>query len=343
MDITAWAVEHKLPVLELNPPVIGEVQPYIAGDAMAQEEFAKQHQVLERPQTLVAIENASIRDVVGFVELPDGQICYEGNWWLPYLQEHPAYRRRFFFKHRYLKGNWYSLLCLWSSEYYHWFHDVLPRLENALPHLPGDTRILINEAPRAYQLQSLKAYGIGAGRLELQPSSVRTRVERLWFATPVGHSTFGSGEVIGRVAGRLKRHFSVCHTNSQPRRVYVSRQKAMSRRVVNETELLPLLKERGFDLIVLEDMSWTDQLRLFSTTEAIVGPHGAGLVNMMFALENTAIWEISPQSRTLPSCYLVLGRQLGCRFERLHAQLVGDELMMDMSLRPELIRSLDEF
>ena len=338
MDIAAWAMKRKLPVVELYPPVVSEVQSHITGDPMAQEEFTKHRQVLERPQTLIAIENASVRDGVGFIELPDGQICYEGNWWLPYLQEHPAYRRHFFSKHQHLKGNWYSLLCLWSSEYYHWFHDALPRLENALPHLPRDTRFLINEKPQAYQLESLAAYGISAAKLALQPSGIRTRVERLWFATPVGHTSLGSGAVVQRVSDRLKKHILAGQTSSQTRRIYVSRRKAASRRVVNEAELEPLLKERGFDMVVLEDVAWTEQVRLFSAAEAIIGPHGAGLMNMMFAHNDASVREISALSQTVP-CYLVLARQMGFHFHRLQATQVGDEAAADMHLLPESIRS----
>jgi hypothetical protein len=341
MDVAAWASRRGLAVRQLRPPVIDEVAPHVGDDCAAQEEFKAHRNVLARPQTLVTIEHAIIRDAVGFVELPDGQICYEGNWWLPYLQDHPAYKRRFALKRRMLAGNVYSLLCLWAPEFYHWFHDVLPRLENALLHLPSDTRFLINEAPRAYQLESLKAYGINAGQLELQQSGVRTRVERLWFATPVGHTSLGSGEVVARVARRLKKHFSADRAGSKPQRIYVSRQMASSRRVDNEAELRPLLKERGFDLVVLEDMAWIDQLRLFSATDAIMGPHGAGLVNMMFALKNATTWEITAQSRTVP-CFLVLARQLACPFQRLHAQPAGDEEKADMHLPPEIIRGLDE-
>src|SRR5665213_493294 len=118
MDVASWALKKKLPVKELYPPVVDEVQRHIKDDVYALSAFAHQRLALERPQSLVTIENAFIRDVVGMVELPDGQICFEGNWWLPSLQEHPAYRKRCFFRHRHLKGNWYSFLSMWAPEYY---------------------------------------------------------------------------------------------------------------------------------------------------------------------------------------------------------------------------------
>ena len=90
MDVAAWANKRGWPVKTLHPPVIDEVRPHVNDDRVAREEFTNHRDALERAQTLVMIEGATIRDVVGFVELPDGQICYEGNWWLPYLKDHPA-------------------------------------------------------------------------------------------------------------------------------------------------------------------------------------------------------------------------------------------------------------
>src|SRR5439155_879348 len=92
MDVAAWANERGCLVKLLHPPVIDEVRPYVNDDRVAREEFATHRAALERAQTLVTIERATIRAAVGFVELPDGQICYEGNWWLPYLKDHPAYK-----------------------------------------------------------------------------------------------------------------------------------------------------------------------------------------------------------------------------------------------------------
>jgi hypothetical protein len=302
----------------LHPPVIDEVRPYVNNDRVAREEFTKHRAALERAQTLVTIEGATIRDLVGFVELPDGQICYEGNWWLPYLQDHPAYKRRFALKRRRLSGNIYSLLSLWSSEFYHWFHDVLPRLETALPHLPIDTKFLINSNPTAWQLDSLIAFGIEPDRLRIQPDCVHTRVERLWFATPVGHSSLGSGLVTRRVANRLLRHFLGDGSKYESRRrLYISRQKAAFRRIVNEGEVTPLLDAHGFETVLCEDLSLAEQGGLFARTAAIIGGHGAGLTNLMYCKPNSFVGEI--RTHSVPPAYLVMARQLGMRFSRFEA------------------------
>jgi hypothetical protein len=320
MDVAAWANERGCLVKLLHPPVIDEVRPYVNDDRVAREEFATHRAALERAQTLVTIEGATIRDVVGFVELPDGQICYEGNWWLPYLKDHPAYKRRFALTRRRLNDNVYSLLSLWSSEFYHWFHDVLPRLETALPHLPADTKFLINSNPKAWQLDSLMAFGIGPDRLEIQPDGTHTRVEKLWFATPVGHSSLGSGMVLRRVADRLVSYFGA-NSEDNPRRCYVSRAKAVFRRIINETEITPLLEEHGFEVMLCEDLSLAEQVKLFGATVAMIGAHGAGLTNLMYCKPNSFVGEI--RINGVPPAYLVMARQLGMRFSRFEASTVA--------------------
>jgi hypothetical protein len=324
MDVAAWAIKGGSAIKTLHAPVIDEVRPYIDDDRVAREEFTRHRAVLERAQTLVTIERATIRDVVGFVELPDGQICYEGNWWLPYLQNHPAYKRRFALKRRKLTGNIYSLLCLWAPEFYHWFHDVLPRLETALPHLPADTRFLINSNPKAWQLDSLTAFGIGPNRLEIQPRGMHTRVERLWFATPVGHSSLGSGLVMRRVADRLRCYFiRYDPKHKSQHRVHISRRKAADRRIVNEGEVRPLLEERGFETVLCEELSLSEQVGLFAKTTAIIGSHGAGLTNLVYCMPDSFVGEIHTDG--VPPAYLVMSRQLGMRFSRFKSNMLAIE------------------
>jgi hypothetical protein len=329
MDVAAWAIKRGCPIKTLHGPVIDEVRPYLNDDRVALEEFTTHRAVLERAQTLVTIEGATIRDVAGFVQLPDGQICYEGNWWLPYLQDHPAYKRQFALKRRRLTGNIYSLLCLWAPEFYHWFHDVLPRLETASRHLPADTKFLINSNPKPWQLDSLAAFGIGPDQLEIQSDGMHTRVERLWFATPVGHTSLGSGVVVRRVADRLKSYFGG-NSEGKAQRCYVSRAKAALRRIINEAEITPLLEEHGFQTVLCEDLSLAEQVELFAKTTATIGSHGAGLTNLMYCTPDSFVGEIRVEG--VPPAYLVMSRQLGMRFSRFEANMAIEQSEVDMQV-----------
>lgn len=83
--------------------------------------------------------------------------------------------------------------------------------------------------------------------------------------------------------------------NSTPipwRKVFVSRSKARFRKVVEEEMYHPLLKEKGFEILCLEDCSIEDQIRIFSETKFLVGIHGAGLTNMVFMPKGGKVLEL---------------------------------------------------
>ena len=66
-------------------------------------------------------------------------------------------------------------------------------------------------------------------------------------------------------------------------RIYISRNAATKRRIVNETQVVRALSEFGFTCHSLESLSLKEQVRLFRTAKVIVGPHGAGLTNMIYS------------------------------------------------------------
>ncbi len=314
-DVALWARAKGLPVLEIHPPIDEEIAEIAAIDAVAKSEFVLHRADLKRPQNLVVLDRAVVRDRTGFVRLPDGSFCQQGTWFRPYLEQHPSYKARFRRK-RFLSGSIYSLLGLWSGEFYHWFHDTLPRLLTALPHLPSDTRFLIHANPRSYQLESLEALGIGPDRLESQWVRGDTVVESLWFATPIGHSTFASGRVLRLLAQRLQKAFGATRGDAPDARIYISRHKAQCRRIDNEAVIASLLRESGFTSITCEDLSYRDQVRLFTRAKYVIGPHGAGLVNTIFCCQGSNVGEINAASNP---CYLAIANQLGLNFSRFGA------------------------
>jgi capsular polysaccharide biosynthesis protein len=75
-------------------------------------------------------------------------------------------------------------------------------------------------------------------------------------------------------------------------RIYVSRRDTPKRRLVNEEELFSELRKLGFSRIVPGEMSVPEQVSAFSNASVIVGPHGAGLTNIMFSPPDATIVEI---------------------------------------------------
>ena len=65
--------------------------------------------------------------------------------------------------------------------------------------------------------------------------------------------------------------------------IYISREFAPKRRLLNEAEIQQVLEPYGFETYYLERMTFAQQVRLFYDADAIVAPYGAGLTNAIFA------------------------------------------------------------
>jgi capsular polysaccharide biosynthesis protein len=75
-------------------------------------------------------------------------------------------------------------------------------------------------------------------------------------------------------------------------KLYVSRQLAPRRKVVNEDEIQNILKKYGFTIFHPEKHNFLEQVAIFSKVKYLVGEHGSGLTNLLFMGKNTSILEL---------------------------------------------------
>ncbi len=100
-------------------------------------------------------------------------------------------------------------------------------------------------------------------------------------------------QILPMMAGHLKQRFCT-PDQGLPRRIYVSRQKADSRRVQNYHEIEPLLQKHAITPVYLEHIPAVEQINLFAKAELVVSEHGAGLVNAMYMRPGATMVEIFP-------------------------------------------------
>jgi capsular polysaccharide biosynthesis protein len=85
------------------------------------------------------------------------------------------------------------------------------------------------------------------------------------------------------------------------RRVYVPRKG--QRKVTNEEELMPIVKKFGFKIYDFDDVE--DEAAFFSECSIVVGPHGAGLTNLVFCSPGTKVLELIPSDHVHPYYYTI--------------------------------------
>lgn len=110
--------------------------------------------------------------------------------------------------------------------------------------------------------------------------------------------------------------------NKIHRKLYISRRKSLIPRIENQEAVENIFKAFGYEIIFPQDMSFQDQLKIFSEAEFIAGASGAGLTNIMFANENAKIIFIQPKSIQSP-WYSTIAGLLKLRYYFLDGCLSG--------------------
>lgn len=239
------------------------------------------------------------------------------------------------------RGTW--VVDDWSAGYFHWLTDVLSRIELGLESL-SEYPILL---PSSFSNISFIADTIAVLNIPviyISPSS-RYKVRELVltsYAAPTGnYNERILHNIVGRLQDSLLRVKGGCYPSIKKRRVYVSRAKSYRRKVSNESELIPLLKDFGFDIVYPEDVCFMDQVLLFSSASILVGLHGAGLTNMLFMKPGGVILELRRTGDNHNNCYFSLASAMSLDYFYLTVQSAGENLFEDNCyVEPQRLKDL---
>jgi hypothetical protein len=131
------------------------------------------------------------------------------------------------------------------------------------------------------------------------------------------------------------------------RRIYVTRGRLRHNRIVtNEDEIVEMLAARGFEVVDTGAFdSETDKIRAFGEAEVIMGPHGAGLANIIWASPGATVIEffapdyINPSYWKLADCIPEISYRYLLGTGRARS---GTAVMSDITLDPAAVeRTLD--
>lgn len=79
-------------------------------------------------------------------------------------------------------------------------------------------------------------------------------------------------------------------------RFFLSRKKCVNQRLLNSTEVEQLFRERGFEIIYPEEMSFEDEVNIFRNADIIVGATGAAFTNIVYCKEGAVVAIIAPET-----------------------------------------------
>jgi len=179
-----------------------------------------------------------------------------------------------------------------DANYYHFLHDVLPRvavLEQAGVERPD--RWYVPHTTR-FQRELLELWGIGEDEIINSDEVPHVRAQTL--VVPGVASTIERNPPW--VSQLLRQRLVPVGTQRIPgRNIYLARRAGLhNRAVLNEAEVLALLEPLGFEVVDPGSLSVVDQIRTFAEADVIVAPHGASLANLPFCSPGSSLLELFP-------------------------------------------------
>lgn len=193
-----------------------------------------------------------------------------------------------------------------SHEYFHWFTDALTRLEASK--LIDNNRTII--LPTHFS-----KYKYIKESLEILDCKYLFFEEKLKVSDLllISH-TASTGNYNKKIINDLRTKF-LDFTIAEPnRKIYISRAKANKRKIINEDEIIDLLKKYNYEIHFFEDYSFAKQLRIMNETKYLIGLHGAGLTNMLFMQQGGSILELRNENDCHNNCYFSLSSDLGHKY-----------------------------
>ena len=231
-----------------------------------------------------------------------------------------------------------------SRNYFHWVLDALPRLK-LIEDSGMDYDLLVAPQRLPFHAASLKLLGVDLSKV-LSDQGVQIQARRLVVSTLPAIPGNPPHWACDFLYNRLVTPSSM----PSDRRIYISRARCGTRRVLNEDELMMALEPHGFTRVFPEDLSFTAQIQLFNEASIVIAPHGAALTNLVFCREGTRVVELfSPHyvnvcywalanHRRLAYGYLTGRATLG----RARREVVHENILMDVSKIVPLLAAMSE-
>jgi prepilin-type processing-associated H-X9-DG protein len=219
--------------------------------------------------------------------------------------------------------------------YYHWILNYLPKIEAYEYYREQTGRnppIIVPDSPEEWRIEALEHVGYskddffkwddGPNQIErlVIPSHRNRTPDPRSFTPSMGDCRWVRHRVMENVEEEGHQFSS---------RVYLSRRDALMRRVVNEGAVEELLGEYGFETYALGEMSFSTGVQLFEQADVVVGPHGGGFVNLLFA-DSIRFLEFMPENRVLGG-FLCLACQLGHEYHHLICRSKDDDIHVNVS------------
>ncbi|WP_052703076.1 glycosyltransferase family 61 protein [Paenibacillus beijingensis] len=208
-------------------------------------------------------------------------------------QRHPVFQQGQLPPATYTGGTVAALAFVGAQSYYHWFVDVLPRI-----HLLRESGVYVDKyvinTHLPFQYETLAKMGITRDKIieTTGNHNFHLQAEKLIVTSIPNHLRYPKW-VVNFIRGEFFENHPI-QTSSEFERIYVSRDDANYRKVVNEDEVMNVLAGYGFRKVVLSHLSLDEKRNIFASAKYVVSALGSGLIHLLFCSPKTKVIEFLP-------------------------------------------------
>ena len=176
--------------------------------------------------------------------------------------------------------------------YYHWIVQCVPAIDWGIRNKSSQVALVLLELNPLHE-ETLALLGY-----DTVPRHMLQRGRRDFF-TRAEFSEFLGGAMPFQVSlaaaatfGRMRKMVPPAKVSGET--VYVARTDVTRRVAVNEAELIRMLRDEGVTIVVPSELSLREQIATFRAARLVIGPHGAGMTNIVFCEPGSFVYELLP-------------------------------------------------
>jgi hypothetical protein len=258
------------------------------------QEFQSQPPPRNDPLFVASLRNARVFGRFPSVLSASGNIVVEpSRVHSEAIETHSIYSFALLPRSKRLIGRTLLLASAYGGSFYHWFIDVLPRLEllrRASIDIDTFDHILLPESTGPFFEETLQVFPELNGKIRTLSNKTHWECDEL--VCPSLPHQVGDADSWGPAFVRQKI-LARPRPISGSRRLYISRALAGRRRLENESKLFQtVFAPRGFEFVQLERLRLKEQAELFADACIVAGPHGAGLTNLIYSPQQCKVVEL---------------------------------------------------
>jgi hypothetical protein len=140
-----------------------------------------------------------------------------------------------------------------------------------------------------------RMFGFPANRIVMAEKPLERHKGVIVFKLNDPHRSQRLSQMLSPTCAILRHEFATPSVAS-PRRIYISRQSAPSRKVSNFADLQDVFSKHDVTPIELERLPMASQVDLFSKADLVIAEHGAGLANIAFMRPGSVVVEAIPDT-----------------------------------------------